>query len=131
MNSPAKKNYTIKQIRTVENYFNPKNRETFGNLYQSAVNAGYSKAYAKSIVRDTEWIQDLKMQLQTYGPDHIYRGFQEIAKDGKRDVDKLRALELMGKAQGMFIDRVKQDVHVTFENAVPRPKSEVIDVEDS
>ena len=121
--------YNIKQVRTVENYFNPRDRECFGNLSASAIKAGYSKSYANSIVRDTPWINELKQQLQRYGPDHIYQGFQDVAQNADRDVDKLRALELMGKSQGMFIDRVQQDVHVTFENSVPRPKSEIIDGE--
>lgn len=126
-NKPVK--YTLKQTRTVDNYFNPNNKKTFGNLYQSAVEAGYSKAYAKSIVRDTDWIQELKLQLKTYGPDHIYRSFQELAQDAKRDSDKIKALELMGKAQGMFVDRVQQDVHVKFINDMPRPENEIINAE--
>lgn len=128
---PVKLTYTLKQVRTAENYFNPKNLKTFGNLYQSAVDAGYSKNYAKSIVRDTPWIHELKAQMQTYEPDHIYRGFQDIAQHGAQDRDRLKALELMGKARGMFIDRVQQDVQVRFINEVPRPDNEtVIDLEE-
>lgn len=126
---PAKLTYTLKQRRTVENYFNPANKKTYGNLMESAIQAGYSKSYASSIVRDTPWIQELKAQLQTYTPDHIYRGFQEIARDGEYDRDRLKALELMGKAQGMFVDRVQQDVQVTFVNDVPRPDNEIIEGE--
>lgn len=132
-NKPAKTNkpvrYSLKQRETVRNYFNAQDKETFGNLYQSAVRAGFSKAYAKSIVRDTGWIQELKQELTKYDPEHIYRGFQEIATNGKQDRDKLKALELMGKANGMFIDQVRQDVQVTFVNEVPRPKSEIIEAE--
>lgn len=127
-NKPTKK-YSLKQTRTVENYFNPRNRETFGNLYESAVQAGFSKSYAKSIVRDTEWIQDLKLQLKQYGPDHIYQSFQDLAQSAERDSDKIKALELMGKAQGMFIDRSVQDVHVKFINDMPRPETEIIEGE--
>lgn len=128
-NKPEPIRYSLKQKNTVFNYFNPRDKETFGNLAASAVKAGYSKSYAYSIARDTPWIQELKQQLQQYGPDHIYKGFQEVAINGERDSDKLKALELMGKAQGMFVDRVKQDVHVVYENNVPRPKSEIIEAE--
>lgn len=121
--------YSLKQRETVRNYFNAQDKETFGNLYQSAVRAGFSKAYAKSIVRDTGWIQELKQELTKYDPEHIYRGFQEIATNGKQDRDKLKALELMGKANGMFIDQVRQDVQVTFVNEVPRPETEIIEGE--
>ena len=122
----AKVKYTLKQRNTVANYFNARNKETYGNLAESAVQAGYSRSYANSIVRNTPWILELKEQLQNYTPDHIYRGFQDVAINGEYDRDKLKALELMGKAQGMFVDRVQSDVHVTFVNEVPRPASESI-----
>ena len=122
----AKVKYTLKQRNTVANYFNARNKETYGNLAESAVQAGYSRSYANSIVRNTPWILELKEQLQNYTPDHIYRGFQDVAINGEYDRDKLKALELMGKAQGMFVDRVQSDVHVTFVNEVPRPASEII-----
>lgn len=120
--------YTIKQVRTAENYFNPQNKKTFGNLAESALQAGYSKSYANSIVRDTPWVQEIKRQLQTFEPDHIYRAFQDLAINGK-DSDKLKALELMGKHKGMFIDRVQQDIQVKFVNDVPRPDTETIIIE--
>lgn len=120
--------YTIKQVRTAENYFNPQNHKTFGNLTESALQAGYSKSYANSIVRDTPWVQEIKRQLQTFEPDHIYRAFQDLAINGK-DSDKLKALELMGKHKGMFIDRIQQDIQVKFVNDVPRPDTESIIVE--
>lgn len=123
-NKPNK--YTAKQHRTVQLYFDPTNRKTFGNLAESAVQAGYSKSYANSIVRDTPWINELKLKLQMYDPDHIYRGFQDVAINGEHDRDKLKALELMGKAQGMFIDRVQSDIQVKFINTVPRPDNETI-----
>lgn len=127
---PAKPlKYTVKQRRTVQNYFNAQNKETFGNLYESAVQAGFSQSYAKSIVRDTPWINELKAELAKYDPEHIYRGFQEIATNGKQDRDKLKALELMGKSQGMFVDRVQQDVRVEFINDMPRPETEIIEGE--
>lgn len=120
--------YTIKQVRTAENYFNPQNKKTFGNLVESALAAGYSKSYANSIVRDTPWVQEIKRQLQTMEPDHIYRAFQDLALNGK-DSDRLKALELMGKHKGMFIDRVQQDIQVKFVNDVPRPDNEATIIE--
>lgn len=120
--------YTIKQVRTAENYFNPQNKKTFGNLAESALAAGYSKSYANSIVRDTPWVQEIKRQLQTMEPDHIYRAFQDLALNGK-DSDRLKALELMGKHKGMFIDRVQQDIQVKFVNDVPRPDNEATIIE--
>lgn len=127
-NKPTRRK-DIRQVRTVENYFNFNDKETFGNLYQSAVKAGFSKSYAKSIVRDTPWINELKDQLDHYTADHVYKAFQNIAITGKQDRDRLKALELMGKAQGMFVDRVQQDVRVEFINDMPRPENEIIEGE--
>ena len=64
-----------------------------------------------------------------YSPDHIYQALQEVAQNAAPR-DKLKALELMGKAKGMFIDRTQSDIHVTFTNNVPRPanEGEVIDI---
>lgn len=123
---------SLKQMRYIENWLSPTS-PTFGNSYQSAVAAGFSKSYSRVLGTDSlglEWVQEAKKQLATFQPEHIYRGFQDIAQNGKQDRDKLKALELMGKARGMFIDRVQTDTRVTFVNDVPRPKTEeVIEVE--
>ncbi len=125
MSDIVKRRHTLKQVRTAELYFNPQNRKTFGNLAASALEAGFSKSYAYSISRDTPWINEIKRQLQTYEPDHIYRAFQDVAINGT-DANRLKALELMGKHKGMFIDRIQQDIQVKFVNDVPRPESESV-----
>ena len=117
---------TKRQYTFVENYLTPTS-PTFANAYQSAVAAGYSKSYAGIVTSDAlalEWIEEAKRQLGSYEPEHIYRAFQNIAKTSAQDRDKLKALELMGKARGMFIDRVQSEVKVQFVNDVPRPESE-------
>lgn len=114
---------TKRQYRFIEAYLDPKS-DTFGNAYQSAKVAGFKESYARSITanaRNTPWIQEMKQLLQTYEPDHIYRAMQHIALNGKQERDQLRALELMGKAVGMFVDRSESTVNVTFRNDVPRP----------
>lgn len=119
---------TKRQYRFIDNYLTPTS-ETFANAYQSAVEAGFSKSYARIITNNSlglEWVQEAKKNLSAYEPEHIYRAFQGIAQSNAQDRDKLKALELMGKAQGMFIDRVQQQVEVKFINDVPRP--EIIDV---
>jgi hypothetical protein len=133
-NQPTDKpvKYNKKQQRAVELFFDPTNKQTFGNFYQSAVAAGFSKSYANIITTkksNLQWVHDIKEQLTKYDPEHIYRAFQDVAMNSKQDRDKLKALEMMGKAQGMFIDRVQQDVQVRFVNDVPRPESERVIVE--
>lgn len=119
---------TKKQTVFIEQWLNPKSK-TFANTYQSAIVAGYSDSTARVMTansRNTPWIQQIKQLLTHMQPQHIYAAMQQIALEGKSDRDKLRALELMGKHQGMFIDRSQSEVNVTFTNSVPRP---VIDIE--
>ena len=119
-----------KQLDYVLNYYDP-NSETFGNSYRSAQKAGFSKKYAKTIMQpavNNLWIIEARKRMTNFTPDHIYQSLQDVALTGEAK-DKLRALELMGKANGMFVDRQQRDVTVTFTNTVPRPKNEIIDVE--
>lgn len=121
---------TKKQLKYIENFYDPRS-DTFGNSYQSALKAGFGKVYSVQLAspaRSVLWVQEAKKRLTHFTPDHIYQSLQEVAINSKGR-DKLKALELMGKAKGMFIDRSQSDVHVTFTNNVPRPETEIIDVE--
>lgn len=122
--------YTKKQLRFVENYYNPTS-DTFGDRIASAIKAGFGKSYARVIGSpsvNNAWLEEAKKHLSFYTADHIYYGLQEIAKNGENK-EKLRALELMGKANGMFIDRQQREVSVTFKNEMPRPETEIIEGE--
>lgn len=123
-----------KQLRYVMNYYDP-NSETFGNSYESALAAGFGKVYSiqlASPARNNLWILEARKRMTHYSPDHIYQALQDVAQSGQNK-DKLKALELMGKAKGMFIDRTQSDIHITFTNDVPRPESEkvIIDLDDT
>lgn len=112
-----------RQKRFTDFFFNPSS-ETFGNVYQSAIASGFSDGYARSMAsksRDVGWIQELKVLYTQLEPEHIYLSFQQIAQQARRDSDKLRALELMAKIKGMFIERSINQTNVTFTNDVPRP----------
>ena len=120
---------TPRQYKFVELWLDPTNKETYANAYQSALSAGFSPSYARILTTNAlglEWVAEAKKQLAVYEPEHIYRAFQDVASSAGQDRDRLKALELMGKARGMFVDRVQSDVQVTFINDVPRPKSEDI-----
>ena len=123
-----------RQYNFIDNWLVPTS-PTFANAYAAAIEAGFSKSYARIITGNAlglEWVQEAKKNLVGYEPEHIYRAFQGVASDPKaQHRDKLKALELMGKARGMFIDRVQSDVQVRFVNDVPRPDTEreVIDLE--
>ena len=116
-----------KQLNYVMNYYDP-NSETFGNSYESARKAGFGKVYSiqlASPARNNTWVLEARKRMTHYSPDHIYQALQDVAQNGTSR-DKLKALELMGKAKGMFVDRTQQDIHITFKNDVPRPASENI-----
>lgn len=119
-----------KQLKYVNNYYDP-NSDTFGNSYQSALAAGFSKSTSQLLAmpsRKVEWVAEARKRMTHYSTDHIYESLQDVAQNGQSR-DRLKALELMGKAKGMFIDRSQQDVHVTFTNDMPRPSNEqIIDV---
>lgn len=126
---------TNRQYKFVSLWLDPTNKDTFANAYQSAITAGFSPSYARILTGNAlnlEWVAEAKKQLAVFEPVHIYQAFQDIASSSKADRDRLKALELMGKARGMFVDRVESDVRVTFVNDVPRPRSEtVIDIDAS
>lgn len=49
---------TPKQILFLTNYLDPKSK-TFSNAYQSAISAGFSEEYAKTIIsRGLEWVSE-------------------------------------------------------------------------
>src|SRR4051812_17404054 len=102
INKPSKR-----QTKFIDLWLNPES-DTFGNAYQSALASGFSDSTARRMtanVRNVAWINDVKQLMANYEPEHIYRAMQHIATSGKADRDKLRALELMAKIKGLFIER--------------------------
>lgn len=110
---------TKQQEEFLERWLSPKS-PTFGNPYTSAMEAGYSETYSRIIAADSvgnDWIKRAH-NLVAFKPEHVVQKLQEIATDGdERTADQLKALELIGKAQGMFVDR-KVIGHVNIENAL-------------
>lgn len=95
-----------KQQLFLYNYFDPAST-TFGNVFQSAISAGYKESYARTLTRQKHknmWLHDF-LSKRELSPDHISQGIASIATSAIRDSDKLKAYELLGKIQGMFIDR--------------------------
>lgn len=114
---------TPKQIKFVELWLTP-GSETFGNAYQSAVKAGYSPNHAKDITTNTqnlEWVQEAKQRLITLEPSHTIKALEQLALHSRQERDRIKALELIGKIQGLFIDRSISHIDVQFTNDVPRP----------
>ena len=119
---------TPKQIKFTELWLTP-GSETFGNAYQSAVHAGFSVSTAIKISSNAlglEWVQAAKKRLITLEPSHTIKALEHMALHSKQDRDKIKALELVGKIQGLFVDRSISHIDVQFTNEVPRP---VLDIQ--
>ena len=100
-------------------YMDPKS-PTFANPYTSAMEAGYSESYARIIAQPSvnrQWIQEAR-NIVSMHPEHIVQGLQEFALDTtKKDEIRLRALEFLGKSQGIFVER-KQVLHANIDEAL-------------
>jgi hypothetical protein len=95
-------------------YMDPKEKETFGNSYQSAIKAGYSESYARNIMTPSlalQWVQQAK-NIMRLNPEHLKYALAKIITDTlAKDSDKIAAIKLLGSDQGMFVP--KQIVAVT------------------
>jgi len=101
-------------------YMDPKEKETFGNSYQSALKAGYSESYAKNIMSPSlalQWVQQAK-NIMRLNPEHLKFALAQIITDKMaRDSDKIAAIKLLGTDQGMFIQK-QITAHVGLEEAL-------------
>lgn len=108
-----------KQQRFLYNYFTHDRTKTFGNVYQSAIDAGYSESYARTLTRSKNknlWINDY-LSKQEFTPEHITQGITNLAINSLRDADKLKALELLAKLKGLLVDKSIVG-HVNIEQAI-------------
>lgn len=112
-----------KQLSFLQMYYLP-GSSTVGNVYQSAIAAGFKPSYARILTTTQitpQWLKDSKAYLRRVEPEHIRMVLEDVMYRGKADRDRLKAAELYGKDLGMFIDRSESNVNVSFNNAVPRP----------
>lgn len=100
-------------------YLDPKS-PSFANAYESAMEAGYSDDYARIIAMPSVnnlWIQQAR-NLIKMGPEHLSQALSsEALSPLNKASDRIRALELIGKMQGVFIDK-KIVAHVNIEEAL-------------
>lgn len=101
-------------------YLDPKS-PTFARAYDSAMEAGYSHEYSKVIAAPSVnrvWIKEAR-NLVSMGPEHIAQALQDEALNHKdnRGSDRIRALELLAKLQGLFVEK-KVVGHVNIEQAL-------------
>lgn len=109
---------TPQQHKFMDGWINPISK-TFGNAYESAIQAGYSPYYANRITAPTmlnKWIEEYRRKLE-FTPEHINQGIQQLAiraNDSKSPDDtRLKAYETLAKIHGM-IDNKNQQTTVTI-----------------
>ena len=119
-------------------YFSPringKPNALFGNAYQAAIKAGFPHNTAVTMVAASKrplWIDEAYKRMAHFKPEHTIKQLEDIANNHEEYTrDRLKALEMLGKIQGVFIDRQQTEVNVTFTNSVPRPvDTSIIDAE--
>lgn len=92
----------------IEYWTNPQS-ETFGNVYQSGLKAGFSKTYSMNIVHlAPKWLSK-SIERLNLEPEHIKQGIQELATkttdplDSRSPADtRLKAYEILAKITGMI-----------------------------
>jgi len=106
-----------RQEKFFEYYFDIKSR-TFANAYKSAKRAGYSETYARTLTApavNNMWIKHNDKRNLT--PEHITALVENIAVDGVKENNQLKALELLAKFNGMVVDR-SITAHANIETAL-------------
>lgn len=105
---------TKRQQDWLKYYMDPKEEETWGNAYQSALKAGYSETYARNIMNPSlalQWVQQAK-NIVRLNPEHLKMSLvQIISNKFAKDSDKIAAIKLLGVDQGMFVQ--KQVIGIT------------------
>lgn len=112
---------TQKQKRFVEEY-----KANGGNATQAAIKAGYSEKTAYSIgeenlrkpeIQEALSVEEEKMrQKYEYGVDALVNDIQyglEMAKEQKNTSAYFKGVELLGKAFGLFTEKVRNEVTFT------------------
>lgn len=74
----------------------------------------------------SEWPKEL---IAGFEIEELYNKGESIGNVKKvKSVDRLRAMEMLGKERGMFVNRTKVDASLTLEQLVEASNKEVIDV---
>ncbi len=99
---------STRQQEWLRYYMDPKEKETWGNSYQSAIKAGYSETYARNIMSESvalQWVKQAK-NIMRLNPEHLKLALASIISDKfSKDADKIAAIKLLGTDQGMFVQK--------------------------
>lgn len=110
---------TPQQEKFLSVYLDPKS-DTFANAYTSALAVGYEESYAKIIAAPSVnrvWLNEAR-NLVRMGPEHLRQALQDEGLDMMNKAsDRIRALELLGKMEGVFVEK-KIVAHVGIDQAL-------------
>lgn len=89
------------------------------NATQAAIRAGYSKRSARATssrmltkANVQKFIDELakkKSESMEIRSEEILGGLLGIARSGKKDSDRIKAYEILGKHKGLWVDRVQHE----------------------
>lgn len=101
-----------KQKKTIQ-YWVDEHSESFGNLYQSAVNAGFRPSYALKLSSNRpSWLSETV--LANFEPTQIKQALQNLAMSAPNsrspDDTRLKALEILSKITGMIDNKQTTNV---------------------
>lgn len=110
--SPAvTKNYTPQQVDFAMRYYLP-NSDTYGNAYQSAIDAGYSEGQAKNITsNDYQWLEKISMDIYGKATDKknlVYKAKKVLSEslDGRDKRLAQDTAKFIAKTTPEFSDKV-------------------------
>ena len=108
-----------KQQLFLYKYFEPTS-QTFGNVFRSALAAGYKEGYARTLTSKANknmWLHEYARMTQLQ-PEHILAGITNIATSTiTNQSDRLKAYALLAKLNGMIVDK-SANVSVNIEAAL-------------
>lgn len=92
-----------RQSRFFELYLDPQS-PSFGNCYQSALQAGYTPETARNLTHNRpKWLSEKLGQTQTMEPELLLLKLTDIINDaGETTPNKLHAIDMMMKHYQMF-----------------------------
>jgi hypothetical protein len=106
-----------RQERFIDLYFDT-GSFTFGNCYQSAVQAGYSPETARNLTHNRpKWLSEKLGQMQTMEPELLLLKLATIINDPSESTqNKLRAIDMMMKHYQMFGGPTLTNVQLSIES---------------
>lgn len=120
---------TAKQERFIQEYLIDL------NATQAAIRAGYSPKTAKVIGHENLTKPDIKVILESkqrqmahnngITAEYVLKGIKGIADNSERDMDRLKAFELLGRNLKLFTEKIEHsgETGVRIVNDIPRNNS--------